>query len=376
MAFSLNVMREVTVVARPEEKISDVLPRMRERKEWVVPVVRGKVLVGLMSYKELLRRRVSDQAKVSSVMLPPVFLLDSDDELRTLSKFFATKARALPVVDAERRVKGIITRESLISFYLKSEVLKDKKVRKFMSSPSVTVQESDSVARARWIMARDNISRLPVLAGERLTGIITTKDIIDNLYSTSGRKRSDIIAEEERIMAAPVRDLMSYPVYTVTGDTSLAKAAEQMIAKGISGMPVLEGERVLGVISTIDVINAIAKEFEITLPIQAKLSRELKEAEKKAMIDGIAERSLAKLERITDILSFKISFKESSKSQAGSSYRVSATASTKLGNFVSTYDDRDPIVAVKGAMERLEKRILKKVKLIEERTRTQSKEES
>jgi CBS domain-containing protein/ribosome-associated translation inhibitor RaiA len=376
MAFSLNVMREVTVVARPEEKISDVLPRMRERKEWVVPVVRGKVLVGLMSYKELLRRRVSDQAKVSSVMLPPVFLLDSDDELRTLSKFFATKARALPVVDAERRVKGIITRESLISFYLKSEVLKDKKVRKFMSSPSVTVQESDSVARARWIMARDNISRLPVLAGERLTGIITTKDIIDNLYSTSGRKRSDIIAEEERIMAAPVRDLMSYPVYTVTGDTSLAKAAEQMIAKGISGMPVLEGERVLGVISTIDVINAIAKEFEITLPIQAKLSRELKEAEKKAMIDGIAERYLAKLERITDILSFKISFKESSKSQAGSSYRVSATASTKLGNFVSTYDDRDPIVAVKGAMERLEKRILKKVKLIEERTRTQSKEES
>jgi|ECHnycMinimDraft_1075156.scaffolds.fasta_scaffold00673_1 CBS domain-containing protein/ribosome-associated translation inhibitor RaiA len=376
MAFSLNVMREATVVARPEEKISDVLPRMRERKEWVVPVVRGKVLVGLMSYKELLRRRVSDQAKVSSVMLPPVFLLDSDDELRTLSKFFATKARALPVVDAERRVKGIITRESLISFYLKSEVLKDKKVRKFMSSPSVTVQESDSVARARWIMARDNISRLPVLAGERLTGIITTKDIIDNLYSTSGRKRSDIIAEEERIMAAPVRDLMSYPVYTVTGDTSLAKAAEQMIAKGISGMPVLEGERVLGVISTIDVINAIAKEFEITLPIQAKLSRELKEAEKKAMIDGIAERSLAKLERITDILSFKISFKESSKSQAGSSYRVSATASTKLGNFVSTYDDRDPIVAVKGAMERLEKRILKKVKLIEERTRTQSKEES
>ena len=376
MAFSLNVMREATVVARPEEKISDVLPRMRERKEWVVPVVRGKVLVGLMSYKELLRRRVSDQAKVSSVMLPPVFLLDSDDELRTLSKFFATKARALPVVDAERRVKGIITRESLISFYLKSEVLKDKKVRKFMSSPLVTVQESDSVARARWIMARDNISRLPVLAGERLTGIITTKDIIDNLYSTSGRKRSDIIAEEERIMAAPVRDLMSYPVYTVTGDTSLAKAAEQMIAKGISGMPVLEGERVLGVISTIDVINAIAKEFEITLPIQAKLSRELKEAEKKAMIDGIAERSLAKLERITDILSFKISFKESSKSQAGSSYRVSATASTKLGNFVSTYDDRDPIVAVKGAMERLEKRILKKVKLIEERTRTQSKEES
>jgi CBS domain-containing protein/ribosome-associated translation inhibitor RaiA len=376
MAFSLNVMREVTVVARPEEKISDVLPRMRERKEWVVPVVRGKVLVGLMSYKELLRRRVSDQAKVSSVMLPPVFLLDSDDELRTLSKFFATKARALPVVDAERRVKGIITRESLISFYLKSEVLKDKKVRKFMSSPSVTVQESDSVARARWIMARDNISRLPVLAGERLTGIITTKDIIDNLYSTSGRKRSDIIAEEERIMAAPVRDLMSYPVYTVTGDTSLAKAAEQMIAKGISGMPVLEGERVLGVISTIDIINAIAKEFEITLPIQAKLSRELKEAEKKAMIDGIAERYLAKLERITDILSFKISFKESSKSQAGSSYRVSATASTKLGNFVSTYDDRDPIVAVKGAMERLEKRILKKVKLIEERTRTQSKEES
>jgi CBS domain. len=61
MAFSLNVMREATVVARPEEKISDVLPRMRERKEWVVPVVRGKVLVGLMSYKELLRRRVSDR---------------------------------------------------------------------------------------------------------------------------------------------------------------------------------------------------------------------------------------------------------------------------------------------------------------------------
>lgn len=51
-----------------------------------------------------------------------------------------------------------------------------------------------------------------------------------------------------------VRDVMTEPVFTVTPDTPLKLVATRMLEYGISGMPVVDGERVLGVISETDIL--------------------------------------------------------------------------------------------------------------------------
>ncbi|WP_256202576.1 CBS domain-containing protein [Sulfuracidifex tepidarius] len=79
---------------------------MRETNSWTAPVVKGKVLVGLLSYKDLLSRRVSLDSKVSSVMSPTVSLLDNSDFTKIIGKFYTTKARVIPVIDNKGNLKG------------------------------------------------------------------------------------------------------------------------------------------------------------------------------------------------------------------------------------------------------------------------------
>lgn len=356
-------------VARSMDKLGDVISKMKEYKMWTVPVVKDKKLLGLVSYKDLLSRRVSLETKVINIMSPSVSVQNTDDLNGVIARFYTTKARVLPVVNERREFIGIITRESLLSYLLKADQIPNKTAREYMSFPAATIDENDSIARARWIMIRDNISRLPATKDYRLTGIVTARDIVDALYSVSGRKRESIMKDEERIMAMPVKEIMKYPVITVNGNESLTEVTSKLLKFRISGMPVMEGDRIAGVISGLDIIKAIADKMQLSMPIEAKIPQALKSnLDFKSNMDGILERYLSKIERLTDVISFKVSFKEEMSSSRGNKklYTAIVRVTTKIGDYVAKDTDWEPIVAVKNAVDKIEERILRKLRKIEE----------
>jgi len=370
-----ELLEEPKVVATYNDRIRDIISKMQENNQWIVPVVKEKTVVGVISYKELLRKRVSPESKVINLMSPSNNVLESDDEAKVVGKFYTTKARALVVVDEKKTLVGLITRERFLSYYLDKGEIPSAKVREIMSSPVITINADDSVARARWLMINNNVSKLPVLEEKKLVGIISTRDIVDRLYSYKGKKKSSIMTEEERLMALPVREIMNYPVETTDGNQDVRKAIETLLKRKISGMPVVEGDLVVGMFSGIDVVNLIAKKFELEMPIQAKLSGELKQGDTKALIDGILERYLSRLQKLTDVMDFKVAFKEEAKSQDKKMYQVTARVVTKIGDFVSKDTDWDPVTAVRKAVEKLEERIIKELKKIETKGRKPKAEE-
>jgi len=370
-----ELLEEPKVVATYNDRIRDIISKMQENNQWIVPVVREKIVVGVISYNELLRKKVSPESKVINLMIPSNNVLESDDEAKVVGKFYTTKARALVVIDEKKRLVGLITREKFLSYYLDKGEIPSAKVREIMNSPVIAINSDDSVARARWLMTNNNISKLPVLEEKKLVGIITTRDIVDKLYSEGGKKKSSIMTEEERLMALPVKEIMNYPVITTDGNQDVRKAIETLLRRKISGMPVVEGDLVVGMFSGIDVVNLIAKKFELEMPIQAKLSGELKQGDTKALIDGILERYLSRLQKLTDVMDFKVTFKEEAKSQDKKMYQVTARVVTKLGDFVSKDTDWDPVTAVRKTVEKLEERIIKELKKIETKGRKPKAEE-
>ena len=370
-----ELLEEPKVVATYNDRIRDIISKMQENNQWVVPVVREKIVVGIISYNELLRKKVSPESKVINLMIPSNNVLESEDEAKVVGKFYTTKARAIIVIDEKKRLVGLITREKFLSYYLDKGEIPSAKVREIMNSPVITVNSYDSVARARWLMTNNNISKLPVLEEKKLVGIVTTRDIVNKLYSEGGKKKSSIMTEEERLMALPVREIMNSPVVTTDGNQDVRKAVETLLKRKISGMPVVEGDFVVGMFSGIDVVNLIAKKFELEMPIQAKLSGELKQGDTKALIDGILERYLSRLQKLTDVMDFKVTFKEEAKSQDKKIYQVTARVVTKLGDFVSKDADWDPVTAVRKTVEKLEERIIKELKKIETKGRKPKAEE-
>ena len=89
-----------------------------------------------------------------------------------------------PVVRMDQSVIGMITRVDIlrrgyVRFSRESQYIKTPStVQKIMSTPAVTVDESDSVRKAAQIFAGRGISRMPVLKDGRLSGIIDRYDVL------------------------------------------------------------------------------------------------------------------------------------------------------------------------------------------------------
>jgi nanoRNase/pAp phosphatase (c-di-AMP/oligoRNAs hydrolase)/CBS domain-containing protein len=68
-----------------------------------------------------------------------------------------------------------------------------------------------------------------------------------------------------------ISDLMSFPVFSVPSDTSMAKAAKILRDRGCTGLPVVDNERLTGVISRRD-FKKIRKESQLRSPVKAFMS--------------------------------------------------------------------------------------------------------
>lgn len=96
-------------------------------------------------------------------------------------------------------------------------------------------------------------------------------------------KGADPDAVEQRILelirgnqqaSVPISDLMSFPVHTVTPETRMEEVALMLRTKGITGIPVVNGERVVGMISRRD-FRKMRKESQIKAPVRAFMATDV-----------------------------------------------------------------------------------------------------
>lgn len=119
-----------------------------------------------------------------------------------------------------------------------------------MSAPVYVVAPADNVAYARNLMLKHHVSRLPVMEGDELHGILTKKDIAYRLRQTEPMWRRRPI---DRI---PVSILMAPDPITVKPETSIRDIAAIMLDRDISGLPVVEDGKMTGIVTKLDVMRS------------------------------------------------------------------------------------------------------------------------
>jgi len=129
-------------------------------------------------------------------------------------------------------------------------------VNAWMSSPAIVARDTETLPRARELLVAAGIRRLPVVnAAGDLVGIVTEGDI--NRISDSPDRDVQNYNLYYRIHDLPLREVMRRPVITVTPDTPLHEAAHLLLAWRISGFPVLNRSRIIGVITVSDMLRRI-----------------------------------------------------------------------------------------------------------------------
>jgi acetoin utilization protein AcuB len=116
-------------------------------------------------------------------------------------------------------------------------------VSQIMSTKIFTITPDKGVGQALRLMQRHNIRHLPVVRGERMVGWITSRDLREVLLASMLEKIT-------------VADVMLQAPIAVTPDTDVEEAARLIHEHKIGGMPVVEGDRLVGVITMMDLISA------------------------------------------------------------------------------------------------------------------------
>jgi CBS domain-containing protein len=121
------------------------------------------------------------------------------------------------------------------------------KVSEIMTKATVTDAAQDTLAEAAARMWNAQTGSLLVMEGEHLLGILTERDVLR------------AVAHGMDPLQVPVKDLMRTDVITVGPQTTLKEAAKLMATKWIRHLPVVEGSKVVGILSQRDLTGVLAE---------------------------------------------------------------------------------------------------------------------
>lgn len=125
-----------------------------------------------------------------------------------------------------------------------------RQVQEWMTPNPVAVLPTTRVPEAYALMEERRVRRLPVVEGGKLVGIVTLGDL--------RRVNADVGSPEAAKMR--VEAVMTRDPYTVAPETTLRDAAKVMLKHKVSGLPVMRGDEVVGMITESDIFRAVMLE--------------------------------------------------------------------------------------------------------------------
>lgn len=165
------------------------------------------------------------------------------------------------------------------------------KAKDIMTTKVTCVAPDASVLDVAELLVARRISAVPVLKDGALVGIVSEASLMHRHEIGTARNPTDrpwwirLFKGEQspagyvESHAARVEDIMSAPVISVGAETSVAEIAELFEKHGIKRVPVVEGERVIGIVSRSDLLRALAA--------KGRMAREQRSTSDEAIRDSV-----------------------------------------------------------------------------------------
>lgn len=109
-----------------------------------------------------------------------------------------------------------------------------------MKRKVVTIDEKASLAKTVDVMQKNEVGSVVVTRNRKAVGIITERDIIK------------LITRHRKTRSAKAKDIMSTPMIAAAPNVEMLEAVEFMVKKKIKKLPIVEGERLVGIVTFTD----------------------------------------------------------------------------------------------------------------------------
>lgn len=253
-----EIMTRDVIYVDKDVDMKYVIKLMKKYNITKIPVVEDHKPIGLITDSNLakklgaIRTRGVPAARLhaSSIMDKEIHIIAPDMEIvDILPSVGEPGPTMLYVVDNDKLI-GVITKADLLSLVEDSTPLEE-----IMNQMVYTITPDDRVIHARRQMIDADIARLPVVNNGILIGIISDIDIA---YALDKIKKSFPLGKQKhQLEELLVNDAMSSPAITISSNSTAADAAKMMIQHHVGCLPVMQNEKILGVITRTDLLRTI-----------------------------------------------------------------------------------------------------------------------
>ncbi len=136
-------------------------------------------------------------------------------------------------------------------------MVQEERVKDWMTGKVVTISPDLTLPEAHEIMKKRKIRRLPVVENGGLVGIITLGDLRE--AGPSDATTLSVFEMNYLLARLKVGEIMTKDPLTVSPQTSLTDAAKLMLHHKIGGLPVVEGNTAVGIITESDIFRAYVR---------------------------------------------------------------------------------------------------------------------
>ena len=255
-----DVMTTDIISIDKDVDLRHVLKLMKKHEITKIPVLEDKKLVGvvtdnIIAYKLGSKRKKGVPASrlhASSVTDKEIDCITPDTDVKTILKKVGKPGPTMLCVKENDKLVGIVTKADLLQL-----VESKKQLRDIMSKKINTVDVDDRVIHARRIMIDENIARLPVLDNGTLAGIISDNEIA---FALARIKRSFRLGRQKhQLEELQVKSVMRSPVVWTEPNMTAVTAAQIMIKNNLGALPLIEADKLVGIITRTDLLNTIPR---------------------------------------------------------------------------------------------------------------------
>ena len=269
-----DVMHTAVTTVTPETRVSTAHQWLTMRASRIrhLPVVTDEgILVGILTDRDLRRAAASDappmaehewvslldKLRVRDIMTPEVVTVQGTTPVAEAGQLFLQKKfGCLPVVRDNHTLEGILTVTDLLRAYTaQADAERWVSVGSMMHTPVITAMPTMSLAEVQRMMRNSNIRHVPVVAGIRLVGIITDRDLREATPSPATTLTRGEIAYQ--MATTPIKTCMTTDVVWISPDITMVDAARVLVQRTIDCLPVVDHGTLVGVVTAIDCVRAL-----------------------------------------------------------------------------------------------------------------------
>lgn len=192
---------------------------------------------------------------IKKIMNPNPAYLDKKASTEDVVKIIIGKrTSAIPIVEDEknRKVIAIVTERDVLPTAEEFGAT----VGEIMNKKCIIATPGMMVSDVSKIMVRNRLRRLPVISDDKIVGIVTVFDVLRFL----GYGEFKGIKAEEVLTKTRVENIMEKNVITMHPEDDIGLVTKKVRESGIGGFPVVEEDKIVGIVTTSDVIRYVYRE--------------------------------------------------------------------------------------------------------------------